>query len=41
MAEGFLRAFCHDRIEALSAGAKPSGYVHPQAITDGGISPRA
>ena len=33
MAEGVLRAFCDDRIEALSAGAKPSGYVHPLAIT--------
>ena len=33
MAEGFLRAFFDDRIEALSAGAKPSGYVHRRAIT--------
>ncbi len=33
MAEGFLRAYCGDHVEALSAGAKPSGYVHPRAIT--------
>lgn len=32
MAEGFLRALYGDRIEALSAGAEPAGYVHPKAI---------
>ena len=32
MAEGILREFCGDQIESLSAGAKPSGYVHPMAI---------
>ena len=32
MAEGFLRVSCSDRIEALSAGAKPAGYVHPIAV---------
>lgn len=32
MAEGLLRHFAGDRFEALSAGSKPAGYVHPQAI---------
>jgi arsenate reductase len=32
MAEGWLRHLAGDRYEALSAGAKPSGYVHPLAI---------
>jgi arsenate reductase len=32
MAEGFLRALFGDRFEALSAGAKPAGYVHEKAI---------
>lgn len=32
MAEGFLRDLFGDRFEALSAGAKPAGYVHPLAI---------
>ncbi|MCL4114566.1 UNVERIFIED_CONTAM: hypothetical protein GTU68_061269 [Idotea baltica] len=33
MAEGFLRELAGDRFESLSAGAKPSGYVHPMAVT--------
>ncbi len=32
MAEGWLRKLGGDRYESLSAGAKPSGYVHPLAI---------
>lgn len=32
MAEGFLRQALGDRHEVFSAGAKPSGYVHPLAI---------
>ena len=32
MAEGWLRHLAGDRFEALSAGAKPTGYVHPLAI---------
>lgn len=32
MAEGLLRQFASDRVESLSAGAKPSGYVHPLAV---------
>lgn len=32
MAEGLLRASAADRFESLSAGAKPSGTVHPLAI---------
>lgn len=32
MAEGYLRAAFGDRCESLSAGADPSGYVHPLAI---------
>ena len=32
MAEGWLRHLDGDRFEPLSAGAKPSGYVHPLAI---------
>jgi arsenate reductase len=32
MAEGWLRHLAGDRYEALSAGAKPTGYVHPLAI---------
>jgi len=32
MAEGWLRDLAGDRFEALSAGAKPTGYVHPLAI---------
>jgi len=32
MAEGFLRALGGDRFDAFSAGAKPTGYVHPLAI---------
>lgn len=33
MAEGILRSLYGDRFEALSAGAKPAGYVHPRAVT--------
>ena len=33
MAEGFLRELFGDRFEALSAGAKPAGYVHQKAIS--------
>lgn len=32
MAEGLLRELGGERFESLSAGAKPAGYVHPQAI---------
>lgn len=32
MAEGWLRALGSDRFDALSAGSKPAGYVHPRAI---------
>ncbi len=32
MAEGWLRKLGGDRYDSLSAGAKPSGYVHPLAI---------
>ncbi|MDW8343269.1 MAG: arsenate reductase ArsC [Verrucomicrobiae bacterium] len=32
MAEGWLRHVAGDRFEALSAGARPSGFVHPLAI---------
>jgi arsenate reductase len=32
MAEGWLRHLAGDRVESLSAGAKPAGYVHPLAI---------
>lgn len=32
MAEGLLRNLDPQRFEALSAGAKPAGYVHPLAI---------
>ncbi len=31
MGEGWLRHLGGDRFEALSAGAKPAGYVHPLA----------
>ncbi len=31
MAEGLLRSLFGDRLEALSAGAKPAAYVHPRA----------
>ena len=33
MAECLLRAYHGDCCEALSAGAKPAGYVHPRAVT--------
>lgn len=32
MAEGLLRHLAGDRFQALSAGANPSGYVHPMSI---------
>lgn len=32
MAEGLLRELGANRFEALSAGAKPAGYVHPMAV---------
>ena len=32
MGEGLLRMLAGDRVESLSAGAKPAGYVHPKAI---------
>jgi len=32
MAEGLINARLGDEFEAVSAGTKPSGYVHPQAI---------
>jgi arsenate reductase (thioredoxin) len=32
MAEGLARAFHDDKIDVVSAGSRPSGYVHPNAI---------
>jgi arsenate reductase len=32
MAEGYLNALFNGRIEAFSAGSRPSGYVHPFAV---------
>lgn len=32
MAEGILRAAAGDLLDVRSAGAKPSGYVHPLAV---------
>ena len=32
MAEGLLRSLANDGMEALSAGARPAGYIHPLAI---------
>ena len=32
MAEGLARAFHSDKIDVLSAGSRPSGFVHPDAI---------
>ncbi len=32
MGEGLLRHLGADRFESLSAGSKPTGYVHPKAI---------
>ncbi|HVU34263.1 MAG TPA: arsenate reductase ArsC [Opitutaceae bacterium] len=32
LAEGVLRAAAGDLLEVVSAGSKPAGYVHPQAI---------
>lgn len=32
MAEGWLRHLASDRLESLSAGADPAGYVHPLAV---------
>jgi arsenate reductase len=32
MAEGLLRQLAGDQYESLSAGSKPSGYVHPMAV---------
>ena len=32
MAEGILRQLAGDLLEVHSAGSKPAGYVHPQAI---------
>jgi len=32
MAEGILRHFAGDLMEAHSAGTRPAGYVHPKAI---------
>ncbi len=40
MAEGLLRNLAGERIEALSAGSNPAGYVHPGAVAamaDAGI----
>ncbi len=33
MAEGLINAQLADRFVAQSAGTRPAGYVHPQAIT--------
>jgi arsenate reductase len=32
MAEGILRAAAGDILDVCSAGSKPAGYVHPQAV---------
>ena len=32
MAEGYLNHLYTERIEAFSAGSRPSGYVHPLAV---------
>jgi arsenate reductase len=32
MAEGILRAAAGDFLEVCSAGSKPAGYIHPQAV---------
>ncbi|HEX6179009.1 MAG TPA: arsenate reductase ArsC [Thermoanaerobaculia bacterium] len=32
MAEGLARAFHSDAVDAVSAGSRPSGFVHPLAI---------
>ncbi len=32
MAEGWLEYLAGDRFASLSAGARPSGYVHPMAV---------
>ena len=32
MAEGLLRHLAGNRVESLSAGARPAGFVHPLAI---------
>jgi len=32
MAEGFARKFFADKFEIYSAGSKPAGFVHPDAI---------
>jgi arsenate reductase len=32
MAEAFARMFGEDRVEAYSAGSRPSGRVHPKAV---------
>ncbi len=32
MAEGFARALGRDRVDATSAGSRPSGQVNPRAI---------
>lgn len=32
IAEAFARMYGADRVEALSAGSRPSGQVHPKAI---------
>jgi arsenate reductase len=32
MAEALLRRLAGDKIESLSAGSNPAGYVHPKAI---------
>lgn len=32
MAEGFLRAAAGETVEVASAGSKPAGFVHPDAV---------
>lgn len=32
MAEGYLNTLYPDKVEAVSAGSRPSGYVHPLSI---------
>ncbi|MCA9114697.1 MAG: arsenate reductase ArsC [Planctomycetaceae bacterium] len=42
MAEVWLRELAGDRLESLSAGSKPAGYVHPlaiRALEEAGLAP--
>jgi len=33
IAQAFARMYGHDKIEAYSAGSRPSGFINPKAIT--------